>query len=60
MNGVDDVYEGNNIIKLGVKFGNPFSRGFSILFSYISGRSVHGELYDLNENYANFSINLDL
>ena len=60
VNGIDNIYVGNNIIKIGVKFGSPFSRGFSILFSYISGRSVHGELYDLNENYANFGINLDL
>ena len=60
LNGVNDVYAGNNVIKAGVKFGNPFSRGFSIMFSYIAGRSIHGELFDLKENYVNFGINLDL
>lgn len=60
LNGVNDVYAGNNIVKAGIKFGNPFASGFSILFSYISGRSVHGELYDINENYANVGFNLDL
>ena len=60
LTGIDDVYTGNNIFKAGVKFGSPLSGGFSILFSYISGKSVHGELYDLNENYANIGFNLDL
>ena len=60
LNGVNDVYSGNNIAKIGVKFGDPFASGFSILFSYISGRSIHGELYNINENYANIGFNLDL
>jgi len=60
LNGIDDVYSGNNIIKLGIKFGNPFASCFSIMFSYISGKSVHGEFYDLNENYTNIGFNLDL
>jgi len=60
LNGVNDVYDGNNIVKIGLKFGQPFASGFSILFSYISGRSIHGELYDINENYANIGFNLDL
>ena len=60
LNGIKDVYSGNNIVKAGVKFGKPFAGGFSILFSYISGKSVHGEFYDLNENYANIGFNLDL
>lgn len=60
LNGVNDVYAGNNIAKIGLKFGNPFTSGFSILFSYIAGRSIHGELYNINENYANIGFNLDL
>ena len=59
LNGVNDIYSGNNIAKIGVKFGDPFASGFSILFSYISGRSIHGEFYNLNENYANIGFNLD-
>jgi len=60
LSGIDDVYTGNNIIKLGVKLGKPFERGFSILFSYISGKSVHGEFFYINEEYISAGFNLDL
>lgn len=60
LNGINDTYFGNNVAKLGVKFGSPYSRGFSILISYISGKSIHGELFDLTENYLNIGFNLDL
>ena len=59
LTGIDE-YSGNNIISAGIKFGHPESRGFSILASYFSGKSVHGEFYDLNENYATIGINLDI
>lgn len=55
-----DRYSGNNIISAGIKFGEPTSRGFSILVSYFSGKSVHGEFYNLNESYATIGINLDI
>jgi hypothetical protein len=60
LSGIDNTYSGNNIIKAGVKFGNPFARGFSILFAYFSGKSVHGEFFDLNEKYFSIGFNLDL
>ncbi|MEJ2242128.1 MAG: DUF1207 domain-containing protein [Candidatus Bathyarchaeota archaeon] len=56
----NNKYSGNNILSLGIKFGEPTSRGFSILASYFSGKSVHGEFYDLNENYFTIGINLDI
>lgn len=59
LTGIDEYY-GNNIISVGLKFGRPESRGFSILASYFSGKSVHGEFYDLNESYATIGINLDI
>ena len=59
LTGIDE-YTGNNIISAGIKFGQPESRGFSILASYFSGKSVHGEFYDLNESYATIGINLDI
>jgi hypothetical protein len=55
-----DKYSGNNIISVGIKFGESESRGFSILVSYFSGKSVHGEFYDLSESYATIGINLDI
>ncbi len=53
-------YQATNSLNAGIKFGDPQSRGFSLLFSYISGRNVHGELYDLNEHYFTFGFNLDI
>jgi hypothetical protein len=58
--GIGDSYFGNNIVKAGIKFGQPESRGFSIFTSYYSGKSVHGEFYDINENYFTIGINLDI
>jgi len=59
LTGIDE-YSGNNIISAGIKFGQPESRGFSILASYYSGKSVHGEFYNVNESYAAIGINLDI
>jgi hypothetical protein len=59
LTGIDE-YTGNYIVSMGIKFGQPESRGFSILASYFSGKSVHGEFYDLNESYATIGINLDI
>ena len=58
LNGIDEVYFGNNILTAGIKFGHPESRGFSIFTSYYSGKSVHGEFYDINEEYFTIGINL--
>lgn len=51
---------GNNIISAGVKFGNWKSGGLSIYYSYIAGNSLHGQLYDLRENYSNIGFNFEL
>jgi hypothetical protein len=56
----NEKYVGNNIIAAGIKFGAWNQRGLSIYFSYISGKSIHGEFYDLNENYTNIGFNFEL
>ena len=53
-------YFGNNIFSLGIKLGKYYAKGFSISFNYFSGKSIHGEYYDLNENYSTIGVNLDL
>lgn len=53
-------FSGSNILTAGIKFGDYKSRGLSIAVSYISGKSVHGEYYDLNESYTTIGFNLDL
>jgi hypothetical protein len=54
------VYAGNHIFAAGIKFGTPEKKGFSILFSYLSGSSIHGEYFDLKENYSTIGFNLDI
>jgi hypothetical protein len=55
-----NTYSGNNIFTAGVKFSKYNSKGFSILLSYYSGKSVYGEYFDMNENYASLGFNMDL
>ena len=53
-------FSGSNILTAGIKFGDYESRGLSISISYLSGKSVHGEYYDLNESYTTIGFNFDL
>jgi hypothetical protein len=55
-----EKYSGNNSLVLGVKFGHYESKGFSIRFSYLSGKSIHGEYYDVNEEYTSIGFNIEL
>jgi hypothetical protein len=55
-----DKYTGNNVIDAGIKFGKYDKKGFSIYYSYSSGKSIHGQYYNLNENYSSIGVNLDL
>lgn len=55
-----DKYSGSNIFSIGFKLGRFSSKGFSLIFSYFSGKSIHGEYFDLNEKYSTFGFNLDL
>ena len=56
----NEKYVGNNIVTVGIKFGNWKSKGLSLYYSYISGKSIHGQLYDLTENYSNIGFNFEL
>lgn len=53
-------YQGNNIFTAGIKFGNARGEGVSLAYSYISGRSIHGEYFDKNESYSTVGFNIDL
>ncbi len=55
-----DKFSGSNSLVAGLKFGNPDSRGFSIRFSYLSGKSIHGEYFDIAEKYSSIGFNLEL
>lgn len=53
-------YFGNNIFMAGIKFGEYNRKGFKIYYSYTSGKSIHGELYNIFENYSSVGFNFDL
>jgi hypothetical protein len=59
INGINK-YIGNNIISAGIKLGKWNQRGISLYYTYISGKSVHGEYFDVNENYSSIGFNFDL
>ncbi len=54
------AFAGSNIITAGIKFGRWNEKGFSISLSYFAGKSIHGEFYDLTENYASLGFNVEL
>ncbi len=56
----NETYVGNNIFSVGVKFGNWKNKGLSLYYTYISGKSIHGEYYDVNENYSAVGFNFEL
>lgn len=53
-------FSGNNSLAAGIKIGHHSSKGFSIRFSYFSGKSIHGEYFDINESYSTVGFNIDL
>lgn len=54
------VLKGNNILTAGIKFGNWNSKGFTIAVSHFAGKSVHGEYFDLFEQYTTLGFNIDI
>jgi hypothetical protein len=55
-----DKYSANHSFVAGLKFGKPDSRGVSFYFNFYSGKSIHGEYFDMNKTYSAIGINLDL
>ncbi len=55
-----DKYSANNSFSAGLKFGNADYKGLSLIFSYYSGKSIHGEYFDQVNEFTSLGINLDL
>lgn len=53
-------YYGNIIAAVGVKFGKVNSKGFSLLFTYYKGKSIHAEFFNQDEIYSTIGFNVDL
>ena len=56
----NEKYVGNSIFSGGIKFGKWNQKGLSLYFTYISGMSIHGENYNVNENYSSIGLNFEL
>lgn len=55
-----DQYTANHSASAGIKFGKPEGKGLSVYLNYFSGKSIHGEYFDKNKEYAALGLNLDL
>ncbi|MCB0751309.1 MAG: DUF1207 domain-containing protein [Ignavibacteriae bacterium] len=53
-------YTGNNSLEAGLKFGFVNGKGISFYFRYFSGYNIHGEYFDVKEDFTSFGFNLDL
>lgn len=59
---ITDLYEytANHNLNVGIKFGKPEEKGFSVYYNYFKGNSIHGEYFNTEKEYSAFGINLDL
>lgn len=53
-------YTGNNSIEAGLKLGYADGKGLSVYFRYFSGYSIHGEYFDVKEDFTSLGFNFDL
>ncbi len=53
-------YTGNNSLETGIKWGYQKGKGISFYFRYYSGYSIHGEYFDVKEDFTSVGFNLDL
>jgi hypothetical protein len=53
-------YTGNNSVEAGIKYGYANSKGVSVYLKYFSGYNIHGEYFNVKENYLALGFNFDL
>jgi len=53
-------YTGNNSLEAGIKYGYSKGRGISLYLRYFAGYNIHGEYFDVKEDFTSFGFNLDL
>lgn len=54
-----DMHLTHNVL-LGVKVGGLYKPGVTIFLGYYNGPSIHGEYFDMIENYFSTGLNIDL
>jgi len=53
-------YSANHNINIGFKFGKQKGRGISFFYEYYSGKSYHGEYFNVEQKFSAFGFNIDL
>lgn len=53
-------YTGNNSFEAGIKYGIAKEKGISFYFRYFAGYNIHGEYFDVKENFTSIGFNFDL
>ena len=53
-------YTANNSIEAGIKLGYADGKGISLYLRYFSGYSIHGEYFDVKEDFTSLGFNFDL
>jgi hypothetical protein len=56
LNGIQDIYFGNNTIEAGVRFGTK--RGMKVFALFYSGKNYYGEYYSESLNYIGAGFNI--
>jgi hypothetical protein len=54
------AWAADNSAAAGVKFGEPFGAGLSLIVHYYQGANVHGLFHDRREEYVSLGVNVDL
>ncbi len=54
------AYTPNHSVEAGIKFGKAGGKGLKVYLQYFSGKSVHGEYFDWNKQFAALGVNVDL
>lgn len=53
------AYSSNHTAQFGIKFGKPEGSGLRLVFTLYSGKNVHGEYYELNDEYFSTGVTID-
>jgi hypothetical protein len=59
---LEDVYAKGSVhsVGLGLKAGESRGAGFRVELTYFSGNSIHGEYFDVYEEYVSLGFNIDI
>jgi hypothetical protein len=57
--GYTTAYNSNHTAQIGLKFGKPFGSGLRVVFTLFSGKNVHGEYYEIDDEHFSTGVTID-